>query len=165
MIIFIQCLRAHIYVNCVCRYIYRLTEFPAYLFHWEIESAAFTRPTGLPDCLGTRYQKWQIYTKYHKIYKMSIKYTKSPWNRPNVHKICQHLPLQDCPKFKQLSIFGLKMHLPSGNPGQSLSPRYGAWFKREVSQAECDPKCLGIDAQSVFKFTLHWTIWGNILLE
>jgi hypothetical protein len=29
-------------------------------------------------------------------------------NRPNAHKIYQHLSLQDTPKFTQMGIFGLK---------------------------------------------------------
>jgi hypothetical protein len=39
---------------------------------------------------------------------MSIKYNKRPSNGPSVHKIYQHLPLQDPPKFTQIWIFGLK---------------------------------------------------------
>jgi hypothetical protein len=39
---------------------------------------------------------------------MSIKYNKRPKNGPSVHKIYQHLPLQDPPKFTQIWIFGLK---------------------------------------------------------
>jgi hypothetical protein len=39
---------------------------------------------------------------------MSIKYNKRPENGPSVHKIYQHLPLQDRPKFTQIWIFGLK---------------------------------------------------------
>jgi hypothetical protein len=31
------------------------------------------------------------------------------------NKKCQHLPLQDLPKFTQIRIFGLKIHIPSGN--------------------------------------------------
>jgi hypothetical protein len=30
-------------------------------------------------------------------------------NRPNGHKICQHLPLQDPPKLIQSGIFGLEI--------------------------------------------------------
>jgi hypothetical protein len=30
-------------------------------------------------------------------------------NRPNVHKLYQHLPLQDPPKSTQIAIFGLKI--------------------------------------------------------
>jgi hypothetical protein len=51
-----------------------------------------------------------------KIYKMTIKYTKRPDNRTNGHKIYQHLPLQDPPKFTQIRVLGLKA-IPSGNPG------------------------------------------------
>jgi hypothetical protein len=36
------------------------------------------------------------------------KYTKLPRTLPNVHKIYQHLKLQDPPKFTQFWIFGLK---------------------------------------------------------
>jgi hypothetical protein len=39
---------------------------------------------------------------------MSIKYNKRPQNGPSVHKIYQHLPLQEPPKFTQIWIFGLK---------------------------------------------------------
>jgi hypothetical protein len=51
-------------------------------------------------------------TKTGKIYQISTNYTKCTWNitkdRRSVHKICQHLPLQDPPKFTQSWIFGLK---------------------------------------------------------
>jgi hypothetical protein len=30
--------------------------------------------------------------------------------------ITQHLPLQDPPKFSQFGLFGMKIHMPSGNP-------------------------------------------------
>jgi predicted secreted protein len=45
----------------------------------------------------------------HKIFKMATKYTKWQLNRPKGHKIYQHLPLQDPPKFTQIGIFGLKI--------------------------------------------------------
>jgi hypothetical protein len=50
---------------------------------------------------------------------MPIKYIKWPKNRPNVHKIYQHLLLQGPPKFTQIRIFGLKK-MPSGNPANRL---------------------------------------------
>jgi hypothetical protein len=40
---------------------------------------------------------------------MAGKYTKWPENIPNGHKISQHFPLQDPPKFTQIGIFGLKI--------------------------------------------------------
>jgi hypothetical protein len=40
-------------------------------------------------------------------YKNGGKYNKLP---PNIHKIYQHLPLQDPPKFTQIGIFGLKIN-------------------------------------------------------
>jgi hypothetical protein len=49
------------------------------------------------------------YTKSGKIYKITIKNTKWPQNRPNSHKIYQHLPLRVPPKFTQIKIFGLKI--------------------------------------------------------
>jgi hypothetical protein len=63
---------------------------------------------------------WYNIPKRGKIYQISIKYTKWPYNRPNGHKI-EHLPLQIPPKFTQIRIFGFKMS--SGNPdlGQALS--------------------------------------------
>jgi hypothetical protein len=42
--------------------------------------------------------------KIHKIYQVAVKYTK------NVHKLYQHLPLQDPPKFIQIWGFGLKVN-------------------------------------------------------
>jgi hypothetical protein len=50
-----------------------------------------------------------IYQITIKSTKMATKYTKQSKNRPNVHIISQHLPLQDPPKFTQLGIMGLKM--------------------------------------------------------
>jgi hypothetical protein len=41
---------------------------------------------------------------------MAVKYIKCPYNRPNVHKTYQHLPLQDPPKFTQIANFGLKIY-------------------------------------------------------
>jgi hypothetical protein len=41
---------------------------------------------------------------------MAGKFTKSPENLPNGHKICQQFPLQDPPKFTQIGIFGLKIN-------------------------------------------------------
>jgi hypothetical protein len=48
---------------------------------------------------------------YYELCQMSIKYNK----RPSVHKIYQHLPLQDPPKFTQIWIFWFE-NRPSGNP-------------------------------------------------
>jgi hypothetical protein len=39
---------------------------------------------------------------------MVTKYTKRPENKPNCHKIYQHLALHDPPKFTQIGILGLK---------------------------------------------------------
>jgi hypothetical protein len=49
----------------------------------------------------------------HQLYRLAVKYT-------NGHKIYQHLPLPDPPKFTQNGTFGLKIYLPSGNPGASV---------------------------------------------
>jgi hypothetical protein len=46
---------------------------------------------------------------------MTVTYYEWPLYIPNGHKICQHLTLQDPPKFTQIPIFGLK-NMPSGNP-------------------------------------------------
>jgi hypothetical protein len=43
-------------------------------------------------------QKTINYTKWQKLYQMAV-------DRPNGHKIYQHLPLQDPPKFTQIGIF------------------------------------------------------------
>jgi hypothetical protein len=46
---------------------------------------------------------------------MALKYTKLPQNISNEHKIYQHFPLQDPPKYTQNAIFGIKSK-PSGKP-------------------------------------------------
>jgi hypothetical protein len=48
--------------------------------------------------------------KWGNVYQMAIKYTNWPWNRPNGHKIYQHLSLQHPPKLTRIGIFGLKMN-------------------------------------------------------
>jgi hypothetical protein len=62
--------------------------------------------------------------KRGEIYQMSIKYAKWPENWPNgSHKIYQHLPSQDPPKFTQIGIFGLKInHLATLIEGRALFP-------------------------------------------
>jgi hypothetical protein len=53
---------------------------------------------------------------------MAMKYTKCPLNRPNVHKIYQHLLLQFPPQFTQIYIFGLKInHLATLPPFRQLA--------------------------------------------
>jgi hypothetical protein len=72
--------------------------------------------TGLPDF------SWYNIPKQFKINQITRKYTKWPQNtlnghkiyqivvnRPKFHKIYQHLPLQDPPKFTPIAIFGLKI--------------------------------------------------------
>jgi hypothetical protein len=49
----------------------------------------------------------KIHQNCHKIYQRGIKYSKGQWNRPNGHKIYQHLSLQDTPQFTQIGNFGL----------------------------------------------------------
>jgi hypothetical protein len=56
--------------------------------------------------LGTIYQNGEKKPNYHKIYKTTIKLNGSKID----HKIYQHLPLQDPPKFTQFGIFGLKIN-------------------------------------------------------
>jgi hypothetical protein len=62
---------------------------------------------------------------YYQIYQRAVKYFKWPYNRPNVHKIYNHLPLQDPPKFTQTGIFGLKIYhlatlVANGVPSERL---------------------------------------------
>jgi hypothetical protein len=62
---------------------------------------------GLPD------YSWNNIPKRGKFYQITTKCTK--WsknfkNRLNVNKIHQQLPLQDLPKFTQITIFGLKIN-------------------------------------------------------
>jgi hypothetical protein len=49
---------------------------------------------------------------------MDIKYTSWPYYIPNGRKMDQHFPIQvpDPTKFTQIGIFGLKIHVFSGNP-------------------------------------------------
>jgi hypothetical protein len=57
---------------------------------------------GLPDF------SWSKIPTRGKIYQITTNYTKWPKNRPNGHKIYQHVPKQDPPKFTQIGIFVLK---------------------------------------------------------
>jgi hypothetical protein len=54
----------------------------------------------------TAYQNGCNVPKRGKILRMTIYYAKWPENSPNGHKIYQHLPLPDPPKFTQIGIFG-----------------------------------------------------------
>jgi hypothetical protein len=65
--------------------------------------------TGLPDF--SLYNK----PKREKMNQMSTKCPKRSKNRPNGHKIDQHLPLQDPPKNTKTGIFVFE-NMPSGNP-------------------------------------------------
>jgi hypothetical protein len=69
---------------------------------------------GLPDFSWYNIPKRE--ETYHKIYIPNGH--KIYQIRPNGHKMYQHLPLQDPPKFTQIGIFGLKICMPSGNPGR-----------------------------------------------
>jgi hypothetical protein len=52
----------------------------------------------------------------HRIERIASKYTEWPQNIPNGHKMYQHFPLQDPPKYTKIGIFGFK-NIPSGKPG------------------------------------------------
>jgi hypothetical protein len=78
-------------------------------FHKPIKTLLSKSQTGLPDF------SWYKIPKREKIWQIATNYTKCPLNitkdrkiGPSVHKIYQHLPLQDPPKFTQIWIFGLK---------------------------------------------------------
>jgi hypothetical protein len=58
--------------------------------------------------LATNYQNGVNVPNYLKICQKAVKYDRWPLNRPNGHKIYQHVPSQDRPKFTQIVIFGLK---------------------------------------------------------
>jgi hypothetical protein len=66
-------------------------------------------------------------TKTGNIYQMTTDYTTGPYNvpnvckipRPNGHKICQTLPLQDNKKLTEIGIF---VNIPSGNPALHDDP-------------------------------------------
>jgi hypothetical protein len=50
-----------------------------------------------------------MYQKDHKIYQMTIKYTKLLLHRSNGHELNQIDPFTDPPKFTQIGIFCLKI--------------------------------------------------------
>jgi hypothetical protein len=76
---------------------------------------------GCQICLGTIYQNGKNIPKWPQIIPKGhagiIQYAKWQYNRPNGHKIYQHLSLQDTQNFTQIVIFGLKIYIPSGSPG------------------------------------------------
>jgi hypothetical protein len=76
----------------------------------KLLTQALDKKQGCQIFLSTKYQKGKNIPIYHKIYQMSIKYTKRLLNGPNVHQICQRLPLQGPPKITQIWIFGLKIY-------------------------------------------------------
>jgi hypothetical protein len=57
--------------------------------------------TSIPEC--------------HRIYQNAIEYTKIAIKIPNGHEAHQKLPSQCLPKCTKIGIFGLKIHIPSGN--------------------------------------------------
>jgi hypothetical protein len=63
----------------------------------------------LPDFSWFNIPEWKKIPNNHKIYQTTIQYIQWQYNRPNGHKICQHLPLLDHPKLTQIGIFGLKI--------------------------------------------------------
>jgi hypothetical protein len=92
---------------------------------------------GLPD--------FSWYNIREKIYQITIKFTKWPQclpnrskNRPNSHKIYQHTPLQDPPKFTQIGIFGLKIcHLATLIQSGPCQPLENVFFP-DVESVETD---------------------------
>jgi hypothetical protein len=75
----------------------------------------------------------KIYQKEHKMHQVTIKCTKWQQNGPNGLKICQHLPLQDTPKFTQMVIFGLKIyHLATMHIGSDYSLHRLSEYNRGV---------------------------------
>jgi hypothetical protein len=66
--------------------------------------------------------------KYSKIYEMAIKYIRNSSKIDQMYiKICQHLPLQDTPKFTQIVIFGSE-NMQSGKPGSKVGSTRGTLF-------------------------------------
>jgi hypothetical protein len=55
------------------------------------------------------------FSKLPQHYQMAKNYTEWPQNIPNGHKLYQHFPFQDPPKYTQIGIFGFE-NIPSGNP-------------------------------------------------
>jgi hypothetical protein len=77
---------------------------------------------------------------YRELYQMSIEYNKRPHNGPSVHKIYQHLPLQDPPKFSQIWIFGSKTnHLATLHLRPGLPPKIP--FGVNFGGSSCNGRC------------------------
>jgi hypothetical protein len=72
-------------------------------FQNSIWSNRNTQHQGCQIFLGSKYQNGKKCTKLQ-----SLNYNKRPYNGPSVHKIYQHLPLLDPPKFTQIGVSGLK---------------------------------------------------------
>jgi hypothetical protein len=88
---------------------------------------------GLPDFSWNKIPKRENIPNYDEEYQMSIKYHKRPKNGPSVHKIYQHLPLQDPPKFTRLWSFGLKTnHLATLMQSKAQSNAVSVVLQKEV---------------------------------
>jgi hypothetical protein len=78
----------------------------SFFFKKRLGANFATRHQGSQIYVGTAYQNGKNIPNNHEIYQTAIKYTKRAHNIPNGnkctyhgHKINQHLPLQDPPKF------------------------------------------------------------------
>jgi hypothetical protein len=71
---------------------------------------------------------------------MAVKYV----DQTAIKYLYQHLPLQAPPKFTQIWIFWLKIHMPSGNPARGALHSFlfkvtavnaGQWVRRQAAAA------------------------------
>jgi hypothetical protein len=101
--------------------------------------------------LVQKYQNWKNLPNYNELYLMSIKYNKRPYNGPSVHKIYQHLPVQDPPNLTQSWIFGLKT-----NHLATLVPTYLRPFSHYCSASNVGLK-QGDQIGRIFASVLLWS--------
>jgi hypothetical protein len=80
----------------------------------------------------------------HRIERMASKYTEWPQNIPNGHKMYQHFPLQDPPKYTKIGIFGLKIYYLANlvQINVQISPFLSICICRKFESAFTCSKCL-----------------------
>jgi hypothetical protein len=85
--------------------------------YWLFRENNAVRQPGLPDFSWYKIPKRENIYPFTEnyLYQMSKIYNKSPYNGLSVHKICQHLTLQDPSKIYPNLDFWFK-NKPSGNP-------------------------------------------------
>jgi hypothetical protein len=113
------------------------------MFH-HISTPVFHFRAGLGDFLCTIYRN-------RKNISSEQKYTKRPQNRPNCHKIYQHIQFQGPPKFSQIGIFGLKI--------DHLATLLTRMFLKHILTFLCRPCSRGTCISSTSTWRSRWIFW------